>query len=133
MNRRDFLGLAAASVVANGLSSAASLAVMPPQPLKPMELGLLIAPFGAPEEHIRRVRELGFSNCFLSLDGYIGAFTQDLGRQFGDLLAKYRLIATTVEVVGPGPLEWNFTRGPATIGLLPPATRVALIDALCQR
>ena len=132
MNRRDLLGLAAAAVVANGLSSAASLAVMPSQTLKPMELGLLISPFGAPEEHIRRVRELGFSNCFLSLDGYIGGFTPDLGRQLGDLLAKYRLTATTVEVVGPGPLEWNFTRGPATIGLVPPGTRASRIDALCQ-
>ena len=132
MNRRDLLGLAAAAVVANGLSSAASLAVMPSQTLKPMELGLLISPFGAPEEHIRRVRELGFSNCFLSLDGYIGAFTPDLGRQLGDLLAKYTLTATTVEVVGPGPLEWNFTRGPATIGLVPPGTRASRIDALYQ-
>ena len=132
MNRRDLLGLVAAAVVANGLSSAASLAVMPSLTLKPMELGLLIAPFGAPEERIRRVREIGFSNCFLSLDGYIGAFTPDLGRQFGDLLAKYRLTATTVEVVGPGPLEWNFTRGPATIGLVPPGTRASRIDALCQ-
>jgi L-ribulose-5-phosphate 3-epimerase len=78
------------------------------------------------------VRELGFSNCFLSLDGYIGAFTPELGRQFGDLLVRYRLTATTVEVVGPGPLEWNFTRGPATIGLVPPATRASRIDALCQ-
>jgi len=132
MNRRDLLGLAAAAVVANGLSSAASLAVMPSLTLKPMELGLLISPFGAPEERIRRVREIGFSNCFLSLDGYIGAFTPDLGRQFGDLLAKYRLTATTVEVVGPGPLEWNFTRGPATIGLVPPGTRASRIDALHQ-
>ena len=132
MNRRDLLGLAAAAVVANRLSSAASFALMPSPMLKPMELGLLIAPFGAPEEHIRRVRELGFSNCFLSLDGYIGAFTPDLGRQFGDLLAKYRLTATAVEVVGPGSLEWNFTRGPATIGLVPPETRAARIDALCQ-
>ena len=132
MNRRDLLGLVAAAVVANGLSSAASLAVMPSQALKPMELGLLIAPFGAPEERIRRVGELGFSNCFLSLDGYIGAFTPDLERQLGDLLARYRLTATTVEVVGPGPLEWNFTRGPATIGLVPPGTRASRIDALCQ-
>ena len=40
--------------------------------------------------------------------------------------------ATTVEVVGPPPLEWNFLRGPATIGLVPPATRAARIDALRQ-
>jgi sugar phosphate isomerase/epimerase len=35
-------------------------------------------------------------------------------------------------VVGPGPLEWNFLRGPSTIGLVPPQTRAARIDALRQ-
>jgi sugar phosphate isomerase/epimerase len=97
-----------------------------------MELGLLISPFGAPEERIRLVHELGFTNCFLSLDGYIGAFTPELASQFGELLARYNITATTVEVVGPKPLEWNFTRGPATIGLVPPGTRASRVDALRQ-
>jgi sugar phosphate isomerase/epimerase len=97
-----------------------------------MELGLLVSPFGAPEATIRRVHDLGFSNCFLSLDGYINGFTQEKATELKDLLAKYEVIATTVEVVGPAPLEWNFTRGPSTIGLVPPATRAARIDALRQ-
>jgi sugar phosphate isomerase/epimerase len=100
--------------------------------LKPLEPGLLISPFPAPEERIRLVHELGFTNCFLSLDGYLGAFTPQLASQMGELLAKYNVTATTVEVVGPKPLEWNFTRGPATIGLVPPGTRAARIDALRQ-
>jgi sugar phosphate isomerase/epimerase len=97
-----------------------------------MELGLLIVPFGAPEERIRLVHELGFSNCFLSLDGYIGGFTSEIVIQFRDLLAKYNVTVTTVEVVGPGPLKWNFTQGPSTIGLVPPQTRAARMDALYQ-
>ncbi len=55
-----------------------------------------------------------------------------LASQMKDLLHKYEVIATTVEVVGPPPLEWNFLRGPSTIGLVPPATRAARIDALRQ-
>jgi hypothetical protein len=78
-----------------------------------MELGLLISPFGAPEAAIRRVHELGFSNCFFSLDGYINGFTQELATQFLGLLTKYEVTATTVEVVRPEPLEWNFMRGPS--------------------
>jgi sugar phosphate isomerase/epimerase len=105
---------------------------MTPAPLKPMDIGLLIAPFGAPEEHFRRVRELGFDNCFLSLDGYIGGFTSAVVSQFRDLIAKYSLTVTAVEVVGPGRLLWNFTEGPSTIGLVPPASRAARIDALRQ-
>jgi sugar phosphate isomerase/epimerase len=132
MDRRTFLGAASAALLAEGLRPAASLAAAAPAPLKPMELGLLVSPFGQPEAVFRRVRDLGFSNCFLSLDGYINGFTPELAAQFRDLLAKNELIATTVEVVGPPPLEWNFLRGPSTIGVVPPKTRAARIDALRQ-
>ena len=132
MDRRKFLALASGALLAEGLYSAAAFALTPPAPLKPMEVGLLIVPFGAPEERIRRVHDLGFSNCFLSLDGYIDGFTPAIAAQFRDLLEKYNVTATTVEVVGPKPLEWNFLRGPSTIGLVPPKTRAARIDALHQ-
>ena len=132
MNRRTFLGVASATMLANGLGPGASFASVKSDSLKPMALGLLVTPYGAPEETIRRVHDLGFSNCFLSLDGYINGFTPALATQFQELLAKYDVVATTVEVVGPGPLEWNFTRGPSTIGLIPPRTRAARLDALRQ-
>ncbi len=133
MNRRLFLSSTAALLAHEVLRPASSVAANDASPkLKPMALGLLISPFGAPEETIRRVHELGFSNCFLSLDKYIGAFTPPLAAQMRNLLDKYEVTATTVEVVGPPPLEWNFTRGPATIGLVPPAIRAARIDALRQ-
>lgn len=133
MDRRTFLGLASAAVVERGLEPIAALAAEGPHTLKPMALGLLVTPFGQPETVFRRVKDLGFSNCFLSLDGYInGGFTPALADQYKSLLEKYELIATAVEVVGPPPLEWNFTRGPSTIGLVPPQTRTARIDALRQ-
>ncbi len=137
MNRREFMHRASAAALAAGLSSAASYgepvgASGKAAALKPMDVGLLISPFGAPEEKIGRVRELGFDNCFLSLDGYLNHFTSDLARQIGDLLDKFELVATTVEVVGPPPLVWDFLQGPSTIGLIPPSTRAARIDALRQ-
>jgi len=130
MDRREFLGMASAAVLAQSLPPSAVAAA--PTSLKPMAVGLLVSPFKAPEETFQRVHDMGFSNCFLSLDGYIGGFTASVSAQFQDLLAKYNLVATTVEVVGPPPLEWNFLRGPSTIGLVPPATRAARIDALRQ-
>jgi len=132
MDRRSFLSTAAAAAIVTRLHPLPSLAE-PEQPkLKPMALGLLISPYGAPEATIKRVRDMGFSNCFLSLDGYIGKFNSDAAKQIGELLAKYELLAATVEVVGPEPLEWNFVQGPSTIGLVPPKTRAARIDALKQ-
>jgi len=128
MDRREFMAAASAAVLVESLPAARAQA--PATKLKPMAVGLLISPFGAPEERLKRVHDLGFTNCFLSMDGYLDHFTPDLGPLFRDLLQKYELVATTVEVVGPKPLVWDFLKGPSTIGLVPPATRAARIDAL---
>ncbi len=124
------MSLAATTALVQIVPPAIALSAIPP--VKPMEVGLLIIPFRAPEENFRRVRELGFNNCFLSLDGYIGSFTPAVVSQFRDLIAKYALTVTTVEVVGPGRLKWDFIEGPSTIGIVPPATRATRIDALRQ-
>lgn len=137
MLRRDFLGLAAAAALAGtsgmGEVGGATASATPVRMGRPMELGLLISPSrGGPEETIRRVHDLGLSTCFLSLDGYLGRFTPALAKQMRDLLDRYGVKATTVEVVGPPPLKWNFMDGPSTIGLVPRATRSARMDALRQ-
>ncbi|HVJ07175.1 MAG TPA: sugar phosphate isomerase/epimerase family protein [Acidisarcina sp.] len=107
--------------------SAAALAA-----LKPMAVGLLIQPSQGPEATISRVKDLGFSNCFFSIDGYLGKYTPSLARQLSGLLDKNGVTATCAEVVQPGPLVWDFLEGPSTIGLVPRATRQARIDALKQ-
>ena len=130
MDRREFLGMASAAIATQGLSPASAFATT--APLKPMELGLLIVPFSAPEEKFRVLRDLGLSNCFLSLDGYINGFTPQVVSLYRDLIAKYNITVTTVEVVRPEPLKWNFLEGPSTIGVIPPKYRAARIDALRQ-
>lgn len=127
MDRRTFIA-ASAAVMAQQLPLARAASFE----LKPMAVGLLIKPFGAPEERIKRVHDMGFTNCFLSLDDYLGRFTPDLVPMYRALLDRYQVVATTVEVVGPQPLVWDFLRGPSTIGLVPEATRAARIDALRQ-
>lgn len=134
--RRDLLKYAAQAAVVAGLTGNVALAAQaktsthPSHP--PMALGLLIKPFPAPEAKIKLVHDLGLSTCFLSLDGYIGSFTPQLARQFGDLLDKYQVTATTAEVVYPQPLKWNFKEGPATIGIVPREYRQRRMDALKQ-
>lgn len=110
-----------------------SVAAAPPQgTLKPMALGLMIQPATGAEAAIARVKELGLPTCFLSLDGYIGKFSESLAKEIRALLEKYEVTATSAEVVGPGRLVWDFLDGPSTIGLVPPATRAARMDALKQ-
>jgi L-ribulose-5-phosphate 3-epimerase len=132
MDRRTFLGAAAATFAADTLHPAASFAAGLASAVKPMDLGLIVNNFDDPDATFKRVHDIGFNNCFLELTGYINRFTPQMANQFGDLLSKYSLVVTTVEVVGPPPLEWNFLRGPPTIGLVPPKTRAARIDALRQ-
>jgi L-ribulose-5-phosphate 3-epimerase len=132
MDRRTFC-TAASSLAAAGFLLPGESPAQPKQAaVKPMALGLVISPFGAPEAIIRRVHDLGLSTCFLSLDGYIGKFTPALADQFKGLLAQYQVVPTAVEVVGPPPLVWDFLHGPSTIGVIPPATRAARSDALRQ-
>jgi sugar phosphate isomerase/epimerase len=132
MDRRTFLGAASAVVAAQLIDSSPLAAQTKSGSLKPMATGLLVTPGDDPEEVIRRVHDLGFSNCFLQMDKYLNNFTSGLASRIKDLLTKYQVVATTVEVVGPPPLEWNFLKGPSTIGLVPPSFRAARIDALRQ-
>jgi len=132
MDRRTFISAATAAAAGKIVRPSALLAENRAASLKPMALGLLISPYGAPEAAIKRVHDMGFSNCFLSMDGYIGKFSPSVATEIKGLLDKYEVVATTIEVVGPPPLEWNFLKGPSTIGLVPPSTRAARIDALRQ-
>jgi L-ribulose-5-phosphate 3-epimerase len=139
MRRRPFIkavlgsGLLYASPAARALSgltqtgSRSGKASFPP-----MALGLVIRPGHDPETAISRVKQLGLPTCFLSLDDYLGRFTRDRAQELKGLLDKYEIIPTAAEVVGPGTLKWDFLDGPATIGIVPKATRVARVDALKQ-
>src|SRR3954447_17536859 len=113
MDRRTFLEAASLTAVSQVIHASGLVAESKAASLKAMALGLLVSPYGAADATIRRVHDLGFNNCFLSLDSYIGKFTPEAAKEIKDLLDKYEVIATTVEVVGPPPLEWNFLRGPA--------------------
>ena len=143
MRRREFLqaalgtGLLYSSPVAKALSiglarSSAGESASAASSIAPMALGLLVKPARGPEVVFSRVKELGFSTCFLSLDDYIGKFNKSLAQELQGLLNTYGVTPTAAEVVGPGPLKWNFTEGPSTIGVVPRATRTARMDALKQ-
>jgi L-ribulose-5-phosphate 3-epimerase len=100
--------------------------------LRPMAVGLIIQPANGAEAAIAKVHDLGMTNCFLSLDGYLGKFSPALAQELSGLLEKYQVTPTAAEVVRPEPLVWDFLHGPSTIGLVPRATRAARMDALKQ-
>src|SRR5579863_9288492 len=138
MNRREFLNasvgagvlaVGAPRLMADGTADAAGRVIVTPAEVAPMALGLIVRPGENPEEEIAKVSQLGLTNCFLSLDDYIGKFTEDAAKKFEAALQKYKLTATCAEVVGPGRLVWDFLDGPATIGIEPRESRAARVDA----
>jgi L-ribulose-5-phosphate 3-epimerase len=143
MRRREFLGAAIGATILPTKTFGSRLSAERPgltnsrsadplSSLKPMAVGLMIQPASGAEAAISRVKDLGLSNCFLSLDAYIGKFTPLIAQELNGLLQKYGIVATSAEVVGPGRLVWDFLDGPSTIGLVPRETRAARIDALKQ-
>jgi L-ribulose-5-phosphate 3-epimerase len=136
MHRREFLraglgtGLLYASPVARAFPNQPERGS--DVPYAPMTLGLVIRPGSNPEVAIARVKELGLTTCFLSLDNYIGKFSENLAKELQGSLNKYGVTPTAAEVVGPGTLKWNFVEGPSTIGIVPKATRAERMDALKQ-
>lgn len=149
MRRREFLGATmgativglnvGSKILRDGsafLGAAAQPAASPANDaqnkLLPMAVGLMVQPANGSETAISRVKELGLTNCFLSLDGYIGQMTPLHAQDINEQLQKYGVVATSAEVVGPGRLVWDFLDGPSTIGLVPRETRAARIGALKQ-
>ena len=131
MDRRTFLGAASAAAITTGLHPS-RLAEPDPPKLKPMALGLLVSPLVDPKRPSSAFTTWVSAIAFSRSTATSTSSRPMPRRRSADLLGKYQLVATTVEVVGPGPLEWNFLQGPSTIGLVPPKTRAARIDALRQ-
>src|SRR6202020_527704 len=100
MQRRKFLTGAVSATVAGAVSTAdAAWGAVPraaigggrgsepaPEPgqatgtrrVAAMAVGLIIQPANGAEAAISKVHELGMTNCFLSLDGYLGKYSKTL-------------------------------------------------------
>lgn len=121
MRRRAFLqSTLATTAVAAVLKASAANA-------KP-RLGVVVSVTGktTPEEAIAKVHAFGLPTCQVG----VGMAPASLAAPLKEALAKHGVDATAVMTLGPGRMVWDFYHGPETIGLVPPATRAARIDAL---
>ncbi|MGA8597429.1 MAG: sugar phosphate isomerase/epimerase family protein [Bryobacteraceae bacterium] len=119
--RREFLQTFA--VTATGLSSRLTGA----ETAKP-RLGVVTNATGpaGPQQAIARVHALGFRTCQVG----VGMSPSSIVEPLRHALEEYQIEATAVMTLGPGKMIWDFYHGPLTIGIVPPATREARIDAL---
>jgi sugar phosphate isomerase/epimerase len=107
------------------LAMAAVVAARAQQAAKPLRLGV-VADCQNPDAGIRRVKELGFPTCQVSVASYDGSTAKSLRAA----LDRYGIEATSLIVTGPGPEVYTFRDGPHTIGLVPPKTRADRVQAL---
>ncbi len=92
-----------------------------------MRLGV-IAHGADPDSAVKRVRDLGFTNCQVSL----ASPDAETAKRLRQALQQHRVEATSLIVGGPGPAIYDFLHGPVTIGLVPRAYRAARIARMKQ-
>jgi sugar phosphate isomerase/epimerase len=101
-------------------SAAVAAAAQTSRPVK-MRLGIITGIAPDADAAIKRVHDLGFPTCQVSVhqvdDGAAASLRQALER--------YGVEATSAVGGGPGPEIYDFYRGPQTIGLVPRETRAA--------
>jgi len=107
-----------AAVAGAALRAAAQTA-----PRGKMRLGIILSISPDPEAAIRRVHELGFPTCQVSVRETDNATAAKLR----GALDKYRVEGTSAVSTGPGPEVYDFYQGPLTIGLVPRQYRQARI------
>ena len=118
-NRRTFVQMATGTVA--GLSARAG------EPAKAMRIGVVTGGDDS-DAAIRRVRDLGFSNCQV----YLGSPDAAAAAHLRAALDKYQIKATSLIVTGPGPEVYDFLQGPATIGLVPAKYRPQRVARMKQ-
>jgi len=130
LNRRGFVRFAGAAGIAHAMRLAgaqSSPAVRVPAAF-PIRLGTVVW-IGAgqtPEDGIKAVHDLGLPTCQIGFE----QLTADVVKPLKKALEKYSVEATAFSQHGPGQRIFNFYQGPLSVGIIPPSTRRARIDAL---
>jgi sugar phosphate isomerase/epimerase len=124
LDRRSFVKATLAGPLAAAPLAAAREVIGDRRP----RLGVVVDVIGkhSPDEAIARVRAFGLSTCQV----HVGLSPAGLAEPLKAALAKYQVEATAAMTLGAGKMVWDFYDGPKTIGLVPPETRAARMDAL---
>ena len=120
INRRQLLQAATA---ATALTASAQST-----PQQKLRLGIVTGHSKGPDAAIKRVHDLGFPTCQLSIGTLDDAGIAELRAA----TQKYGVEITSAIAGGPGPEIYDFYKGPETIGLVPRQYREARIARVKQ-
>ena len=71
---------------------------------------------------LAQIRENEMNACQLNVSG-AGVYSEEEARRVHDIIDRSGVKITAVWAGWDGPAEWNFTGGPSTLGIVPPAYR----------
>ncbi len=128
IDRREFLemSVAGAGALASSRVAGATPATAGAQneTARPMRLGLIVDVDENPEAALGKVHELGVPTCQVLANTY----GPEAAERLRQALVHYHLEATSLVVTGPGPEDYDFYKGPLTIGLVPREYRATRIE-----
>lgn len=82
-------------------------------------------------EKFENMRREGFDNCQL-VSWTPALWTEENAAAVAALIAEFDITVSAFWCGWEGPAVWNFTEGPATLGLVPPEYRTMRIKNLCD-
>ena len=94
-----------------------------------MKLGVLVTLEEGTEAALEKVHALGFATCQVTC-WRESLLTADVARRLSAAARRYGVEITTLWVGSAGRHVWDFVEGPATIGLVPAATRAQRVAIL---
>lgn len=94
-----------------------------------LKIGVLVGLREEPEEEIRKVAGLGLQTCQVC-SWNAALWTDKVGDALVAACRRHQVQVSTFWAGYSGPAVWNFTEGPATIGLVPRAYRAARVAEL---
>jgi sugar phosphate isomerase/epimerase len=129
LNRRSFVQLAGTACFA--VAADPSQAMPRPgaeSPLHAPRLGTVakVMPGGSADATLKRVHDLGLPTCQI----FFEHLSMEQVTPLLEALKKYDVDVTAVSEHNPGRRIFDFYHGPITIGVIPPETRRARVDAL---
>ncbi|MCL5273204.1 MAG: sugar phosphate isomerase/epimerase [Chloroflexi bacterium] len=94
-----------------------------------LKLGVMASLPAGPEAEMQKAHELGLPTCQL-VCWQRELFSAAMADRVVAASRRYGVEVTTLWTGLPGPAVWNFTEGPATIGLVPPERRAERVATL---
>ena len=94
-----------------------------------MRVGVFVCLEHGLRQNFEKMKDIGIDNCQLGC-WHPELFTDENAKEINALKDEFGITVTAFWCGWSGPVHWNFTEGPVTLGLIPEKYRVTRVDEL---